>query len=165
MALHCPVCSRKLRQLTVSGIIVDVCHGGCGGIWFDNFELQKFDESHEAGGEELLGIPFDPLLRIDHRRRRACPKCKDQPLRRHYYSRHKQVEVDSCPNCGGFWLDCGELARIRHEAKDARELKRLAHSYALSTATPMLSGLRSKGGGQAKQAATIKRLFDFVGIR
>jgi len=28
--------------------VVDVCQNGCGGIWFDNFELEKVDEKHET---------------------------------------------------------------------------------------------------------------------
>jgi uncharacterized protein len=163
-SLFCPVCSRKLKQRTVAGVVVDVCHGGCGGLWFDNFELQKFDEPHEDEGGALLNIPFDPGLRIDHRRRRACPECRDVPLRRHFYSRNKQVEVDSCPSCGGYWLDCGELARIRREAKDAKELQRLAHAYALSTAQPKLKELRTEGRAEAQQATLTRRLFAFVGI-
>lgn len=151
--------------MTVAGVDVDVCARGCGGIWFDNFELQKFDEIHESAGEELLTIPFDPLVRVDHRKRRECPRCKDMPLRRHYYTRFRQVEVDSCPNCGGYWLDCGELGKVRHESQTAGELRRLAREYATAFAKPELARQRTAGGEQSRQAGAIRRLFRFVGIR
>ena len=165
MVLHCPVCARRLTQLTIAGVDVDVCRAGCGGIWFDNFELQTFDEAHESAGEELLNVPFDPLVRVDHRKRRQCPKCKDMPMRRHFYTRFRQVEVDSCPNCGGYWLDCGELGKIRNAAKTAQELKRIAREYANAFVKPELARMRTAGREQAQQAGTLRRLFQFIGIR
>jgi Zn-finger nucleic acid-binding protein len=36
-------------------------------------------------------------------------------LKRHFFSAKRKVEVDQCPNCGGYWLDAGELAAIRAE--------------------------------------------------
>ena len=36
-------------------------------------------------------------------------------LKRHFFSAKKRVEVDQCPNCGGYWLDAGELEAIRAE--------------------------------------------------
>ena len=165
MAQHCPVCSRRLKPLVADGITVDVCHGGCGGLWFDNFELEKFRKPHDDAGDALLNVPFDPAVKVDHRRKRHCPKCRDMPMRRHYYSRFQQVEVDSCPNCGGYWLDCGELARVRRDVKDAAALKKLAHAYAVSTVKPKLAVMRETGGEEAKNAGLIKRLFSFVGIR
>jgi uncharacterized protein len=34
--------------MTVQGITLEVCRGGCGGIWFDRYELMKVDESRES---------------------------------------------------------------------------------------------------------------------
>ena len=31
-------------EKTIHDVTVDVCEGGCGGIWFDAFELKKFDD-------------------------------------------------------------------------------------------------------------------------
>jgi len=42
--MNCPACGNILEQMTVGDVTVDVCQRGCGGIWFDNFELEKFDE-------------------------------------------------------------------------------------------------------------------------
>jgi Zn-finger nucleic acid-binding protein len=36
-------------------------------------------------------------------------------LRKHFFSIRQKVEVDSCPNCGGYWLDHGELEMIREQ--------------------------------------------------
>ena len=44
--MQCPACFHQLTQLQVGNLFVDVCQGGCGGIWFDGFELQRVDEEH-----------------------------------------------------------------------------------------------------------------------
>ncbi|HMJ63794.1 MAG TPA: zf-TFIIB domain-containing protein [Candidatus Binatia bacterium] len=111
----CPACDFTLTPITVGKLTVDVCQGGCGGIWFDNFELKKVDEPQEFEGAPLLHIPRDEQRPVDYNRRRKCPKCPDLVMMRHYFSDKRQVEVDECPGCGGVWLDAGELALIRKE--------------------------------------------------
>src|SRR5215212_3483230 len=99
--------------MTVEGISLDVCRGGWGGIWFDRYELMKVDESRESAGEELLDIERDPTLVVDHEKRLRCPKDPGVVMMRHFWSVKRQVTLDECPNCGGYWLDAGELATIR----------------------------------------------------
>jgi hypothetical protein len=119
--MRCPACFNELTQTHVGSLTVDVCQGGCGGIWFDAFELQRVDEEEEAAGEPLLQIQRDPKLILDTKRKRDCPRCADMRLHRHFFSAKRRVEVDQCPNCGGYWLDAGELNQIRAEkAEDAR---------------------------------------------
>ncbi len=113
--MKCPACFNELTEFKFGGVTVDACAGGCAGIWFDAFELQKVDEPHEVPGEHLLRVQRDPTLQVDFSRRRNCPRCDDIKLRRHFFSAQKQVEVDHCPNCGGYWLDAGELEKIRAE--------------------------------------------------
>ena len=95
--------------------MVDVCDCGCGGVWFDAFELQKVDEPGEEAGERLLEFKRGPRVAIDTSRKRECPRCNGIKLHRHFFSAKRRVEVDQCPNCSGYWLDAGELAAIRAE--------------------------------------------------
>jgi hypothetical protein len=104
-----------LTEFKFGGVTVDACAGGCAGIWFDAFELQKVDEPHEVPGEHLLQVQRDPNLQVDFARRRDCPRCDGVKLKRHFFSARRHVEVDHCPNCGGYWLDSGELEKIRAE--------------------------------------------------
>ena len=120
--MKCPACFNELTELHIASLTVDACQGGCGGIWFDAFELQKVDEEWEAEGEPLLNIQRDERLVVDSSRKRECPRCADIKLHRHYFSAKRQVEVDQCPNCGGYWLDAGELAQIRAEKTQAAAL-------------------------------------------
>jgi len=111
--MKCPACDGTLCEKEAGGIIVDVCEGGCGGLWFDNFELRKFDEPHEAEGEALLDVETDPAALVDLAVRRECPVCPGIVMMRHPFSPCDEVEIDECPKCGGVWLDAGELATIR----------------------------------------------------
>ena len=115
--MKCPGCFNELTSLQVGNLTVDVCNGGCGGIWFDAFELQRVDEVQEVAGERLLEIRRDERIRVDANRKRDCPRCEGEgiKLKRHFFSAKRRVEVDQCPNCGGYWLDAGELALIRAE--------------------------------------------------
>ena len=111
----CPACGNSLSQLIAAGVVLDVCNGGCGGIWFDSFELKKVEAAQEVTGDIEINIPSDPAIQVDFKRRRDCPKCAGVVLMRHYYSKKRGVMVDECPSCGGFWLDAGELEQIRSE--------------------------------------------------
>ena len=63
--MECPACGKTLKEVTAKDIKVDVCDGGCGGIWFDQFELQKVDEPHESAGESLLNIEREKNINIE----------------------------------------------------------------------------------------------------
>jgi Zn-finger nucleic acid-binding protein len=45
--IECPVCSNVMTKMEAEGVTVDVCAGGCGGIWLDWFELACSDEAIE----------------------------------------------------------------------------------------------------------------------
>jgi uncharacterized protein len=125
----CPACNRVLSRVTVEGISLDVCRGGCGGIWFDRYELMKVDESRESAGTALLDIERDPAVVVDHEKRLSCPKDPGVVMMRHFSSVKWRVTVDECPSCGGFWLDAGELAAIRSEFETEEERDRAAAQY------------------------------------
>ena len=39
-----------------------------------------------------------------------CPKCGSTLVEREYH----HMKIDACPECGGMWLDKGELEMIEH---------------------------------------------------
>ena len=111
--MKCAACDNELSHIEVGGVEVDICKGGCGGIWFDNYEFKKFDEPHEHAGVELLEVERDPKVTVDHSEKRNCPRCQNITMMRHFFSVKKEVEIDECANCAGIWLDPGELATVR----------------------------------------------------
>ncbi len=116
--MNCPACGDTMTEKTIADLTVDVCEGGCGGIWFDNRELQKVDEAHEAAGEPLLDVAHDPQRSVDRSKRYMCPRCVDVVMMRHHASVKGEVTVDECPKCGGHFLDQGELRAIRAQYLD-----------------------------------------------
>src|SRR5215211_143379 len=94
--IECPVCSRAMTTMEAEGVTVDVCAGGCGGIWFDWFELARVDEAHESAGEKFLEVERDPKLRPDLSKRIHCPR-DSEIMMRHFHSVKRGVVVDECP--------------------------------------------------------------------
>lgn len=160
--MKCPACDRELQQVTVSDITVDVCKNGCGGIWFDNFELEKVDEPHEAAGEALLDIEIDPSIKIDFSKTRTCPKCEGQKMIKHFASVKHQVELDECPSCGGIWLDKGELSKIRSQFTTEEERKEALRTYLDKAIGPELARMRAENEQQLQKAKKVVRMFRFI---
>src|SRR5579862_9052815 len=142
--MKCQACFNELSQTQVGSVVVDVCKGGCGGIWFDAFELQRVDEEDELAGEPLLHIKRDEGIVVDTSRTRECPRCPQIRLHRHFFSAKRRVEVDQCPNCGGYWLDAGELSQIRAEKAAAARVEELRSSTLSSSDIRYLYQLNSQ---------------------
>ena len=97
----------------------------------------------DGGGSAFQSVVRDPAVRIDPSRKRDCPRCETIKLQRHFFSAKRRVEVDQCPNCGGYWLDAGELESIlREQAETAAaaetggagiNLAAIRHLYRLKT--------------------------------
>lgn len=134
--MECPACDNQLHTETHHDVELDVC-GHCGGMWFDNFEVKKFDEAHEKA-DSLLEIAFKDDVQLDSSRDRKCPKCTDIILRRHFFGSKRKIEIDECASCGGVWLDQGELKEIRATYPTEKERKQAAIDYFNEVAVPEL---------------------------
>jgi Zn-finger nucleic acid-binding protein len=116
--MQCPVCGKEMVTKNF-GVEVDVCENGCKGMWFDHGELAMLDEKNEGLGAALQEALKYPRSNEGRRGQIKCPKC-GIPMHAHKYQRAKEVNVDECYGCGGFFLDSGELAEIRdHYMSDA----------------------------------------------
>ncbi|MHC4617046.1 MAG: TFIIB-type zinc ribbon-containing protein [Planctomycetota bacterium] len=160
--MNCPACSNQLQQMTVADVTVDVCKGGCGGIWFDQLELKKFDEPHEAAGEELLQIEPSQGIAVDHTKRLNCPKCDGAVMMRHFFSVKRQVEVDECPSCAGFWLDAGELRQIRTLFDTEEQRHKAAHEYFSEVFGAELAAMQAENEEKLARTKKIANMFRFI---
>ncbi len=109
--MKCPACNSSLKGFTINNIQLDACHLGCGGVWFDNRELKKFDETHEPSVN--LDIQHKNVQK--NSQPYSCPKCTKIKLFPRFSSVKRKVQVDECASCGGVWLDAGEISEIRNE--------------------------------------------------
>jgi Zn-finger nucleic acid-binding protein len=160
--MQCPACSGALAPVAAGSLTVDVCAAGCGGIWFDRTELQKVDEAFEAEGDALAGLPAPAGARPDPARRYACPCCDRIVMMRHFTSVLHDVEVDECPGCGGFWLDAGELARLRAENRDPDDREKLQTA---ATQSPVAAEFAARSQANVEACRSVTRICRLLRVR
>jgi Zn-finger nucleic acid-binding protein len=161
--MNCPACGRPLIPRAAGEVTVDVCDGGCGGIWFDHYELRKLDEQSESAGETLLDVRRDPSVQVDPSKRYVCPHDTDGVvMMRHFWSVKREVTIDECPECGGVFLDAGELAKIRHEFPTEAARHAAADAYFADVVDPMLDDAREESREQLERAQKFARTFRFL---
>ena len=125
--MKCPACQSELIEVDLGELKVDICQKGCGGVWFDRFELDKTSSPHASSINNLLNNTKATELTITENKR-LCPR-DSTFMMQHFYSVKKQVKVDTCPRCAGIWLDRNELNAIQSEYKNACEKKQDANDY------------------------------------
>lgn len=90
-------------------ISYDMCEK-CGSLWLDAGELDKMaykvDGSIEYCEQDKENEPERKVLK--------CPRCDDSPLDKVRFL-ESDIFLHYCRNCGGFWLDGGELNLIDRE--------------------------------------------------
>lgn len=115
--MKCPACKNPLHEKGAGGVTLDVCYGGCGGIWFDAKELESVNARAATTLHTIWNVP---VANVKLTEPRLCPRCPEQVLDCKWFSDLKKVEIDQCAKCGGIWLDAGEFTRIYEELKAAR---------------------------------------------
>ena len=115
--MKCPACKSPLREKGAGDMTLDLCYGGCGGIWFDATELERVSARAATALHTIWQIPVSNVKLTDPR---PCPRCPEQMLDRKWFSDAKKVEIDQCPKCGGVWLDAGEFTLIHKEIQGAK---------------------------------------------
>lgn len=155
--MDCPVCGKSMVEKDFGGVQIDVCSKGCKGIWFDWQELIRLDENDEGVGEALEGALKSPRVNEADREPPNCPKC-GLVMHTHKYSSAKEVNVDECYGCGGFFLDSGELREIRESYMSEEE--RDAYVQKLLDEIPEYKAMEEEMKAEkAKQRAAAGRKF------
>ncbi|MCP4469062.1 MAG: hypothetical protein GY813_20245 [Halieaceae bacterium] len=98
---------RILRNTSVRGVEVDYCQQ-CGGLWLDEGELQELAK-HPAkvlSAVESLVLTH-PRPTDGMKAHQPCPACQG-PLMTVTFG---PTIIESCSNCGGVFLDHGELEK------------------------------------------------------
>jgi Zn-finger nucleic acid-binding protein len=126
-SMKCPACNNQLSPLTAGDVVVDVCRDGCGGVWFDDREIEKFDEQAEVDGEKIMQIMSSGKPALNDTR--CCPKCSDEVLCKTFFDVQRRVRIDQCLRCSGIWLDAGELQAIRGQYQTVQEREQAEGEY------------------------------------
>jgi len=103
-------------------VTIDQCEG-CGGIWFDAFELFKVKLGQAQEIEPLDSDRLRTPSAIDNPGLR-CPR--DQTALIHYQDPHfpRELILTRCPKCQGFWLNRGEFTRYQETRQKMMRARR-----------------------------------------
>lgn len=119
--MDCPRTGTSLKTAKVGGIPVYISEA-CGGVFFENQALKNFELPNDRKGEVLVEhLKQFHNQTLNEAERVTCPNCPDTVMMRRFYSPLHVVEIDECPNCGGIWLDTGELEKLRALFLDEKE--------------------------------------------
>ena len=112
--INCPACGREMIKIYDPNmrINIDVCANGCGGIYFDDKEYEIFRDNVENIEDTLGFIMTEEPKKVDETKFRVCPNCKTEMIKA-YLNGFSKVQVDKCMDCGGVFLDYGELSVLR----------------------------------------------------
>jgi len=121
------------------------------------------NEATEPAGEGLLDVARDKSVAVDLDRRRLCPKCTDGVVTmRHFTSVERKVTIDECPECGGIWLDAGELRAIRTEFPTDEAREAAADEYFAEVFGPELATEHAKSQAELERSQHVAHAFRFI---
>lgn len=140
--INCPACGKPMEKVYIPSekINIDICTDGCGGIFFDNREFDKFNEAHEdisAILEKLQNKNFTPATKQEDR---LCPAC-EMKMVQNKTAIGGDVVIDECYCCGGKFLDYEELEKIRKEFATDKERSQAVLNYLMQEKGNELSSI------------------------
>ncbi len=113
LCLNCGTEMMNNEVITKHGrISYDACEQ-CGSLWLDAGELDKMAFQVE-GSIEYCSQTKDET---PESRSKRCPRCGNTDLDKVRFLEFSDIVLHRCGNCGGFWLDGGELNLIDQELK------------------------------------------------
>jgi len=137
--VRCPKCKVQLQRIEYEGVLVRMC-GECGGIWLSKPALKRIMHKREQRWPEPVKEKFLELAdRSNSTEDLICLSC-GKIMQKQTFMDWDDIVIDRCPECGGIWLDPGELEKIQiywEYAQDHPELvnwsalerKALAEAY------------------------------------
>ncbi|MHC4789539.1 MAG: zf-TFIIB domain-containing protein, partial [Planctomycetota bacterium] len=141
-------------------VLYDICEA-CGSLWLDAGELDKI-ASPVPGSVEYSSQEWTEAVGEGTK---ECPRCTNMFLDKVAFIGYSDIVLDRCDNCGGFWLDGGELELVTTElqeivpekAKALAEFVTRAHlPYWQKRLGPKGSDTESRGPGLPIKGAELK---------
>lgn len=135
--MDCPKCNKLLEKEEIDGEMIAVCHD-CGGLWVQRNQLNKMliegeGDFETASVDSTLHETSLPLL--------ACPVCEGKEMERVNFLHYSDIIMDHCEECGGFWLDKGELERIHSYVRQVETGSQKAKDHSVYNLLAKLSDI------------------------
>lgn len=113
----CPVCEQEMAIKKINDISTLSC-AKCEGVWLTKGELNAILHPDDwdleyCTTEHGADAPTSG---------RKCPECPNTHLRKGNFIEYSNIAIDYCPECGGIWLDRGELDDITKELEGLRHI-------------------------------------------
>ncbi|MCA9664507.1 MAG: zf-TFIIB domain-containing protein [Myxococcales bacterium] len=106
--MNCPKCREEAMQAeTFEGVEIERCPV-CKGIFFDKGELEALAKAEAGTGDTFA---FSPISDAMDTVKAHCARC-DRDMKAEVDD-SSGVRIDSCDQCGGAFLDQGELATLQ----------------------------------------------------
>lgn len=113
----CPVCQAPLAPVTLHRQDLDRCPS-CRGLFLDRGELGAIITMVAIAREVVLEEPdIDTVPDLERQREIRCPA---DGTRMHPVDA-AGIILDACPDCGGIWLDSGEIAALKLAENNIRD--------------------------------------------
>ena len=115
--VKCPACGNTMVKIFANKTaFVDICLDGCGGLFFDNGELEQFDKPHKKVDDILYFYEENAKFEkppVSKQRICACGALMNE-------IDYGETKIDVCSACKAKFLDAFELQQIRdlYEKKD-----------------------------------------------
>lgn len=112
--LVCPECGGALHEVFAEAnygrvLLLEQCRG-CGGVWFDRFELY-FVTGRSMKDLEAIDRATFTAKPPDEAGKGLCPKCEKPLAVFADPNLPKDALIERCAGCSGLWLNRGELGR------------------------------------------------------
>ncbi len=136
--MRCPRDGTDLIEEQLHGIEVDHCPS-CNGRWLDHGELDELEATRADEQQRRATIQY-----AQRESDLDCPVCGERMAAFNY--RAYNLEIDTCEQEHGFWLDAGEDGRVRDIIDErVRGLERSASAE--ESWSHFLDSLGGKGRG------------------
>ena len=132
----CPRDGTELLVETAHDIEVDHCPT-CNGRWLDHHELDELESAKSTAEERRATIEY-----AKRESELDCPICGNRMVAFNY--RAYNLELDTCDQEHGFWLDAGEDGRV-HDIIDERVRGLERSASAEQSWDKFLEGVGNKG--------------------
>ena len=87
-----------------------------------------------------------------------CPACKEAMITLEL----EEVEIDYCPDCGGIWLDAGELGVLRSLFGTEQERHTAAEEYFAEIFGNELTAMKAENQVELGKTRRIAKAFRFI---
>lgn len=156
--INCPACGKIMQKiLTHRGFAIDVCTEGCGGIFFDNHEIHELNASETDINEIKKVLNSKNFIPLDENVTRICP-CGTKMVK----TKVSGVQIDTCYNCNGVFLDNGEFELVRSHFKKRPKVLPVDMNKESEINLREFCGIKDNNSSTDKKISFLDVLLDFL---